>query len=80
MREIVIKFISNIGVIFIIHKEGQYINKNKTANSKNKKYKTMNKEITNDAIQMANKHLKTCSNPLFIKGMQSKNWEYYTYL
>lgn len=34
----------------------------------------MNKHFTNDVIQVAKKHLKMCSNKLFIKGMQSKNW------
>ena len=60
-----------------MHKEALYINKNKRDNfppPKKSPYKKMSKHITKDAIQMASKHLKTCLNLLFIKGMQSKNW------
>ena len=33
----------------------------------------MNKEITNDAFQVVNKHLKISSNLVFMKGIQTKN-------
>lgn len=59
--------------MFLTHKEALHINKFKTDNNK-KSTKTMNKHIANVAIQLVNKHLKTCSNSRFIKGMQSENW------